>query len=98
MATGWVFHELYLWHATGSYATAVPAGLTVEPGEHAENPATKRRFRNLLEVAGILDKLTVLRPRPATEAEIGRFHTADYVRRIQEISAGVKGGDAGELT
>jgi acetoin utilization deacetylase AcuC-like enzyme len=98
MATGWVFHELYLWHDTGTYATAFPPGLTIEPGEHAENPATKRRFRNLLEVAGLLEKLTPLKPRPATEAEVGRFHTADYIRQIREISAGVKGGDAGELT
>ena len=98
MATGWIFHELYLWHDTGTYAAVFPPSLTIEPGEHAENPATKRRFRNLLEVSGLLDQLTTLKPRPATEAEVARFHTADYIRDIKAISANVKGGDAGELT
>ena len=49
MATGWNFHELYLWHDTGNAATFFPPGLTIEPGDHAENSATKRRFRNLVE-------------------------------------------------
>jgi len=98
MATGWVFHELFLWHDTGTYAGVFPPGLTIEPGEHAENPATKRRFRNLLEVSGLLEQLTSLKLRPATEAEIGRFHTPDYIGRIRDLSAAIKGGDAGELT
>jgi acetoin utilization deacetylase AcuC-like enzyme len=98
VATGWVFHELYLWHDTGNYAGVFPPGLTVEPDEHVENPRTKRRFRNLLEVAGILDRLAPIKPRPASEAELGRFHTADYIARIKADSAKLHGGDAGRLT
>ena len=98
MATGWVFHELYLWHNTGSYAGVFPPGLTIEPDEHAENPRTKRRLRNLLEVAGLLERLQPIKPRPATEAELGRFHTADYIVRIKAESALLHGGDAGILT
>jgi chromosomal replication initiator protein len=30
MATGWVFHELYLWHDTGTYAAVFPPSLTIE--------------------------------------------------------------------
>ena len=67
-ATGFVFHELYMWHDTGAASSVFPAGLTIEPGKHAENPSTKRRFRNLLEVSGLLDRLTPVRPRAATSA------------------------------
>jgi acetoin utilization deacetylase AcuC-like enzyme len=97
MATGWVFHELYLWHDTGSYASVFQPGLTIEPGEHAENPATKRRFRNLLEVSGLLDRLTAIKPVMATEADLNRFHTRDYIEKIKSLSA-ASGGDAGQLT
>jgi acetoin utilization deacetylase AcuC-like enzyme len=97
MTTGWVFHELYLWHDTGTYASVFQAGLTIEPGEHAENPATKRRFRNLLEVSGLLDHLTAIKPAPLTEADIALFHTAEHIERIRTLSA-ERGGDAGELT
>jgi acetoin utilization deacetylase AcuC-like enzyme len=97
MATGFVFHELYLWHNTGTYAQVFPPGLTIQPGEHAENPETKRRFRNLLEVSGLLDDLVPIKARPATEDEIARFHTRDYIARIKAMSdAG--GGDTGALT
>ena len=57
MATGFVWHELYMWHNTWNWAQVFPPSLTVQPGEHAENPETKRRFRNLLEVCGLLDQL-----------------------------------------
>jgi acetoin utilization deacetylase AcuC-like enzyme len=95
--TGFLTHELYMWHDTGSAALWYPAGLRVQPGEHAENAETKRRFRNLLEVAGLLDQLVDVKPRPATEEEIRRVHTGDYVARIKALSA-ERGGEAGEGT
>ena len=82
MSTGFVYHELYMWHNTGNFAGIMPYGNPVQPGEHAENPETKRRFRNLLEVSGLLDSLTSLRPRPATEEELLRFHTREYLAQI----------------
>jgi acetoin utilization deacetylase AcuC-like enzyme len=97
MATGFIFHELYLWHNTQNWAQIFPPGLTIQPGEHAENPETKRRIRNLLEVSGLLDRLTLIKPRAATEAEILRFHTPTHLEKIRRISA-TGGGDAGELT
>jgi hypothetical protein len=33
--------------------------------EHYENPETKRWFRNLVEVAGLLDDVVALKPRMA---------------------------------
>lgn len=97
MPTGFVFHELYLWHNTQNWALVFPPGLTVQPGEHAENPETKRRFKNLLEVSGLMDHLTLIKPRPATEAEILRFHTPAHLDKIRRMSA-AGGGDASELT
>jgi acetoin utilization deacetylase AcuC-like enzyme len=98
MATGWLSHELYFWHDTRSAGSYLPAGHgIVEPDTHAENPATKRRLRNLLEVSGVLEQLVPLKPRPATEEEILRFHTPEYVEKIRALSAD-NGGEAGELT
>jgi acetoin utilization deacetylase AcuC-like enzyme len=97
MATGFVWHEQYAWHDTGTTAGVLPAGGFIQPFHHFENPDTKRRFRNLLEVSGLLDQLVEIKPRPATEAEIGRFHTQAYIERIKAMNA-ARGGDAGELT
>ena len=95
--TGFLMHELYMWHDTGSAALWYPAGLKVQPGEHAENAETKRRMRNLMEVAGLYDKMNHIAPRPATEEEILRVHTPDYLDGIKAMSA-ENGGNAGEGT
>jgi acetoin utilization deacetylase AcuC-like enzyme len=97
VATGFVYHELYMWHDTGRAALWHPAGLTVEPDLNAENADTKRRMRNLLEVSGLLEHLVPLKPRAATALELVRVHAGDYVARIREQSAR-RGGDAGDGT
>jgi acetoin utilization deacetylase AcuC-like enzyme len=97
MATGFLFHEKYMWHDTGSAALWYPAGPLVQPGEHAESPETKRRLRNLLEVVDLLDHFVPLKPRMAGEEEILRVHTADYVRSIKTKSD-AWGGNAGDGT
>ena len=97
MATGFVCHELYMWHNTGNWAQVFPPGLTIQPGVHAENPETKRRFRNLVEISGLHERLVQIKPRPATPDEVARVHTREHIARIKTLSdAG--GGDAGELT
>ena len=97
MSTGFVFHELYMWHNTWNWNQVFAPSLTIQPGEQAENPETKRRFRNLLEVSGLLDSLVPIKPRYATEDEIARFHTREHIARIKAMSA-ENGGDASELT
>lgn len=97
MATGFVFHELYMWHNTWNWNQVFAPSLTVQPGEHAENPDTKRRFRNLLEVSGLLDQLVTLKPHPASEEELARVHTLEHIARIKALSA-ENGGDASTLT
>jgi acetoin utilization deacetylase AcuC-like enzyme len=92
--TGFVWHELYMWHDTGSGTSELPSGCWLEPHVHAENPDTKRRLKNLLDATGLTDKLVPLPPREATVEEICRVHDAAYVERIRELSTG-RGGDAG---
>ena len=95
--TGFLFNELYMWHDTGHAALWYPPGLKVQPGEHGENAETKRRLRNLMDVAGILDQLVDVKARAVTDEEILRVHTRDYLDRIKTLSAD-RGGDAGEAT
>ena len=97
MTTGFVFREIYLWHNTQNWAQLFPPGLTVQPGEHAENPETKRRFKNLLDVSGMTEQLVSLKPRAAEDDELALFHTRAYIARIRQMSAGF-GTDAGVLT
>jgi acetoin utilization deacetylase AcuC-like enzyme len=96
VSTGFLWDERYAWHDTGTGSGFMSAGGLVEPEMHGESPATKRRFRNLLDVTGLLDRCVQLRPRPATDEEILRLHTPDYVQRIKDLSA-AGGGDGGEL-
>ena len=86
-----------MWHDTGTSAWVMPAGLTVEPLGHIENADGKRRIHNLVEVSGLMDHLVQLKPRMATETEILRLHTREYVDRIKKASS-ERGGDAGEET
>ncbi len=97
MTTGFLWHELYAWHDTGTGAWVMPAALTVQPLGHIESAEGKRRIRNLVEVSGLIDHLVQLRPRPATEDEILRLHTREYVERIKKLSSQA-GGEAGEET
>ena len=97
MATGWLCHELYMWHDTGTSAGIFPPGLSVQPGTHYENAESKRRFRGLVEASGLLEHLEIIKPRLATEDEISRVHTRAYIEKIKSLSA-VGGGDAGYLT
>ncbi|NIB40185.1 class II histone deacetylase [Pseudomaricurvus alkylphenolicus] len=98
MKTGFVWHESYAWHDTGSHAALIPAdGKTVQPDTHGEDPETKRRFRNLLEMSGLWDELQQIKPRMATEEDVLRFHTRDYLERVKHLSAN-GGGEAGPLT
>jgi acetoin utilization deacetylase AcuC-like enzyme len=86
-----------MWHDTGTGAWVIPAGLTVQPLGHLENAEGKRRIRNLLEVSGLIEHLVPIKPRAATEDEILRLHTREYVDRIKGESSKL-GGDAGDLT
>lgn len=97
MATGFAFHERCMWHDAGNSALFVPAGGAVQPDQHAEEPETKRRIRNLLEVSGLLGELTVIKVEAASCDQVLRVHTREYVERIRAQSEAM-GGMAGANT
>lgn len=96
-STGLVWDESYMWHDTGNAAAFIPPGGPIQPDEHVENPEPKRRLHNLLDYSGALETLRSIEPRKATREELLRFHTSDYVDKIERLSEG-SGGDAGEFT
>jgi acetoin utilization deacetylase AcuC-like enzyme len=97
MATGFVSHEIYHWHDTGNWNLYLPPGFDMQPGQNAENAETKRRLRNLVEVSGLIDHLTPVKARPATEDELARFHTREHIAAIKAKSQGYL-EDAGGMT
>ena len=76
-----------MWHDTGSGAGPLSAGGWVQPGVHSENPETKRRLRNLPEVSGLYRGLTQSQPEMASREELLRFHTPEYLDRLERLSA-----------
>ena len=93
--TGYVWHERYGWHDTGTHAGTTPSGGYVQPDRNFESPESKTRLAGLIEVSGLLDDLVRLRAHPVTEEDLLRVHTKRHVDSIREQSdAG--GGDAGD--
>ncbi len=98
MATGYVYHEVFGWHDTGTNAGLLPADhrLGIQPFQHFENAETKRRIHELVAVSGLIDRLTRIAPRKATDEEILLVHTEEHLARIQAGSDQPKGGDSGD--
>jgi len=94
------FHdERCLWHSGGMHALMMPVGGWIQPPSgagHAESPDSKRRFKSLLDVTGLSERLAVSSAPQATEEDLLRIHPQSYLRRFKEVSdAG--GGDLGKL-
>lgn len=99
MATGYVWHELYGWHDTGTNAGLLPGNSTaLQPYLHFESPESKQRFASLVEVTGLSKHLTRIEPSPATDEDILRCHTPEHLARITAESEQPRGGDAGDGT
>ena len=75
METAYVYHPIYLEHDRPS---------------HPENARRLRRILDVLDERGVLDRLQLLEPRPATEVELLRVHTEEHVERVREVAE--KGG------
>ncbi|MEQ8692777.1 MAG: hypothetical protein RIC89_18335, partial [Pseudomonadales bacterium] len=63
LKTGFVWHELYMWHNTDGHTLFLPSGMSLEPYRHVENPDAKRRVKNLLDASGLSSQLELLVPR-----------------------------------
>jgi len=99
MTTGFFTDERCFWHGGGNYAFTLPVGGLVQPlaGGLPENPETKRRLKNLVEVTGLSRHLDTRSADPATWAELLRVHPESYLSAFKALSdAG--GGELGLRT
>ncbi len=71
MATGLVYHPIYLKHDTGP---------------HPERAARLVEIRAALEREGLWERLRHLSPRPATMEELARVHSPEHIRWVAECS------------
>ncbi|ESW62426.1 MAG: histone deacetylase [Rhodobacter sp. CACIA14H1] len=99
MTTAFYSDERCFWHHGGHYALTLPVGGAmgglVQPGAGLpENPETKRRLKNLLEVTGLLSTLSVRSAAPATRDDLLRVHPAAYLDRFKALSD-AEGGELG---
>jgi acetoin utilization deacetylase AcuC-like enzyme len=95
MRTGWLWHEIYGWHDTGT-AAGYLSGPGLQPFNHFESAESKTRFASLVEVSGMLDHLVRLTPSPAAEADLLRVHTEAHVWSMKDQSKDPRGGDMGD--
>jgi acetoin utilization deacetylase AcuC-like enzyme len=99
MTTAFFWDERCFWHGGGHYAGMFPVGGLVQPamGGLPENPETKRRLKNLLDVTGLSRALVMSGADPATTEEMARIHPPAYLDRFRALSdAG--GGELGLRT
>jgi len=99
MRTGFFWNERCFWHSGGNYAATMPVGGMVQPmaGGLPENPETKRRLRNLLDVSGLIEDLIPLSAPPATSEDLLRVHPQDYLDAFRQMSE-TGGGELGLRT
>lgn len=98
MATAFFSDERCFWHGGGNYVLTAPVGGLVQPGGGLpENPETKRRLRNLIEVTGLSRELEMRGAPEATREDLLRVHPAPYLDAFKAASdAG--GGELGLRT
>ena len=99
MTTAFFTDERCFWHGGGNYAFTLPVGGLVQPMPAGlpENPETKRRLKNLVEVTGLARHLAVRSAYPASDADLLRVHPQSYLSAFKSRSdAG--GGELGLRT
>ena len=98
LRTGYIYHELFGWHDTGTQAGMFPTDPSrgLQPFVNYENAETKRRIHELIVVSGLIDDLTRLTPRQATNDELLLVHPQEYLTKLKKISDQPLGGDAGD--
>ena len=98
MATGFIWDERCMWHDEGSDFGTVVGSAWLQPGYHPESEQTKRRIKNLLDACKLTARLTSIPFELATEADILRVHTRDYLERVKRASADGGGNLARRFT
>jgi acetoin utilization deacetylase AcuC-like enzyme len=98
MTTAFFTDERTFWHHGGNYSATLQVGGFVQPGGGLpENPETKRRLRNLIEVSGLARHLAISSAPEAAREDLLRVHPASYLDAFKAASdAG--GGELGLRT
>jgi acetoin utilization deacetylase AcuC-like enzyme len=71
MVTAYAYDELFLKHTYPN---------------HPESADRLEAIMRHLQESGLLQQLTIIEPRPATEDQIARFHTLSYIDRVKQLS------------
>lgn len=71
LKTAYVYHPIYLEHNQPS---------------HPENARRLERILSILEEKRMLERLTLLEPRPITEEELLRVHTARHIENVRQVA------------
>ncbi|WP_425640742.1 class II histone deacetylase [Marinomonas gallaica] len=96
--TAFYSDEHCFWHVAGIHAEILPVGGWVQPpagSGNAESPESKRRFKNLVEMSGLMSYLVQSNAAPASREDMLRVHPAHYLDRLKEVSD-QGGGEVGE--
>lgn len=92
--------EHCMWHsATTQYAGILPVGKWVQPASDsglAESPESKRRFKNLVEISDLNDKLEFHKGILIDDIDLLRIHTKDYIDKFKRMSD-EGGGELGPI-
>ncbi len=98
LRTGYMYHELFGWHDTGTNAGFFPSDPAkgLQPFVNYENAETKRRIHELIVVSGLIDHLDRRTTRHATNEELLLVHPQEYLDRLKKVSELLTGGDAGD--
>jgi acetoin utilization deacetylase AcuC-like enzyme len=95
MTTAFFTDERCFWHGGGQYALTLPVGGLVQPGGGLpENPETKRRLWNLMQVTGLVANLAISSAPEASREDLLRVHPADYLDAFRALSD-AEGGEMG---
>ena len=99
MQTGYVYHEIFGWHDTGTFVGDTPSdpGAGLQPYMNYEHSDTKRRIHELIVVSGLVEELQRISARPAHESELRLVHTERHISSIRNQSKNRLGGDGGDL-
>jgi acetoin utilization deacetylase AcuC-like enzyme len=99
MATGFFWDERCFWHGGGNYAMMLPVGGLVQPleGGLPENPETKRRLKNLIDVTGLSRDLELRHAPAASRQDLLGVHPASYLDKFKSLSD-AQGGEIGLRT
>ncbi|MCI2395413.1 class II histone deacetylase [Aliiroseovarius sediminis] len=98
--TGFFWDEKCFWHSGGNYAGKLPVGGLVQPlaaGGLPENPETKRRLKNLMDVTGLSGALHRQTAPEASREVLGRVHPASFLGEFKRASD-TGGGELGLRT